>query len=235
MSGDIAKQFDGFARLREPFPPEQIGKLPRLTCKDCSKKSCQTHKKTKCKDCNAYISTAHIHLDYVGHASVTDRLLEVDPSWTWEPVAFEEDGTPKISTDLNGNPAFWIKLTVLEVTRYGVGTCDSGAFEGLKQLVSDALRNAAMRFGVALDLWSKEDLAKDDPEPQYASPEQLAELRTKAEQAGKPMTDILQAWKVDTEESLTVGQVAASVQRLDELAKAEETQVDQPTLVEKGW
>ena len=32
------------------------------------------------------------------------------------------------------------------------------AFEVHKQLISDALRNAAMRFGVALDLWSKEDL-----------------------------------------------------------------------------
>ena len=25
--------------------------------------------------------------DYVGHANVTDRLLEVDPEWTWSPVA----------------------------------------------------------------------------------------------------------------------------------------------------
>ena len=31
-------------------------------------------------------------------------------------------------------------------------------FELEKQLISDAIRNAAMRFGVALDLWAKEDL-----------------------------------------------------------------------------
>lgn len=115
--------------LREPFPPEAIGKLPK----------------------------AGTTLDYVGHAAVTDRLLRVDPEWTWEPVAWAIDGTPLWTAD-SGDAVMWIKLTVAGVTRYGVGICKSSAFELEKQLISDALRNAAMRFGVALDLWSKEDL-----------------------------------------------------------------------------
>lgn len=115
--------------LRVPFPPEQIGKLPK----------------------------AGTQLDYVGHAAVTDRLLAVDPEWSWEPMAFDADGGPMIRRD-GKEATLWIWLTVCGVRRPGVGSCLPNAFELEKQLVSDALRNAAMRFGVALDLWSKEDL-----------------------------------------------------------------------------
>ena len=70
-----------FAALRAPFPPEQLGKLPRVTCKACSdfRQQCDRHEKAMCDTCGSYISTKHIHLDYVGHADVTSRLLEVDP------------------------------------------------------------------------------------------------------------------------------------------------------------
>lgn len=115
--------------LREPFPDSAIGKLPR----------------------------AGITLDFVGHADVTDRLLAVDPEWTWEPVAFAEDGGPLIRND--GKVAtLWIKLTVCGVTRYGVGNEVPSKFDLEKLLISDALRNAAMRFGVALDLWRRGEL-----------------------------------------------------------------------------
>lgn len=118
------------AALRKPFPPEAIGKLPK----------------------------AGVKLDYVGHAAVTARLLEVDPEWSWEPVAFTEAGEPRIV--IAGKEAWlWIRLTVAGVTRLGVGVAPLASFELPKQLISDALRNAAMRFGVALDLWAKEDIS----------------------------------------------------------------------------
>lgn len=147
--------------LRAEFPPEAVGKLPRVTCRDCSDKNttCQKHKKEKCSVCGNWISTAHIHLDFVGHAGVTDRLLKVDPEWTWEPVAFDSEGAPLIQRTADGSK-LWIRLTVGGVTRYGVGI--ASGFELEKQLISDAIRNAAMRFGVALDLWSKEDLGHDE-------------------------------------------------------------------------
>lgn len=119
---------DQQAALREPFPPSAIGKLPR----------------------------GNIMLDYVGHAATTDRLLSVDPTWVWEPVAFDEDGLPAF----DGNGGLWIKLTVCGVTRYGYG--DAGGKKGplaVKEAIGDAIRNAAMRFGVALDLWAKEDIS----------------------------------------------------------------------------
>jgi hypothetical protein len=118
---------------------------------------CDKHSKVKCDICRNWITSAHIHLDFVGHAAVTDRLLRVDPEWTWEPVAFDEGGAPLIRMS-GGEASMWIWLNVCGVSRLGVGTASSDTSELPKQLISDALRNAAMRFGVALDLWSKEDL-----------------------------------------------------------------------------
>lgn len=117
------------AELRKEFPSTSIGKLPK----------------------------AGITLDYVGHATVTDRLLSVDPEWTWEPLALDADGAPLIRRGAK-ELTMWIRLTVCGVTRLGVGSVAVNAFDAEKQLVGDALRNAAMRFGVALDLWSKAEL-----------------------------------------------------------------------------
>jgi hypothetical protein len=93
---------------------------------------------------------AGMQLDYLGHAEVTRALLESDPFWFWEPMGVNEDGLPALDPISGG---LWIKLTVHGVTRPGYG--DSNADP--KQMISDAIRNAAMRFGVALSLWSKQE------------------------------------------------------------------------------
>lgn len=119
------------AKLREPFAPEQVGRMPR----------------------------GNIQLDYVGHANTTARLLNVDPEWTWEPVAYDAQGLPALVRTEQGQPVgLWIRLTVCGVTRLGYGSCMAGKADATKELIGDAIRNAAMRFGVALDLWSKEEL-----------------------------------------------------------------------------
>lgn len=123
--------------LRKVFPKSAIGHLPR----------------------------GGVMLEYVGHAATTDRLLQADPDWTWEPFSLDEHGLPAL--DSEGN--LWIRLTVCGVTRPGVGDGKTA-----KERIGDAIRNAAMRFGVALDLWAKEDLqsqngdepvARAQPEP----------------------------------------------------------------------
>ena len=95
----------------------------------------------------------------MGHAALTDRLLDVDVAWNWEPVAFNSDGLPAF--DRTGG--LWIRLTVNGVTRLGYGNADgkSGG-DAIKEIIGDALRNAAMRFGAALDLWHKGELHRDD-------------------------------------------------------------------------
>lgn len=150
-------------QLRAPFPDSQVGKLPRVYCRACSdnkqQKHCENHQLAQCRVCRNRITTAHLHLDYVGHAAVTKRLLEVDPTWNWEPQSFDQFGLPLV--DAEGG--MWIRLTVLGVTRLGYGTDTRPSHmkseDSVKILIGDALRNAALRFGVALDLWSKEDLS----------------------------------------------------------------------------
>lgn len=192
---------DATTKLREPFKPEAVGKLPRTTCKDCSNapsRCCNTHSKKECKDCGNYMTTAHIHLDYVGHAEVTDRLLTVDPGWTWEPLAYAPDGTPLVKKGVSGEWELWIKLTVDGVTRIGVGSVSTG-FDAEKQLIGDALRNAAMRFGVALDLWSKNELesAMDDTPiigPSAADPAREARAKFGDRVRGSVCRDAFKKW-----------------------------------------
>jgi len=119
-------------KLREPFPPEQIGKLPK----------------------------GGVTLDFIGHGYITARLLDVDPHWNWEPMALDDNGLPL----LDENGGLWIRLTVCGVTR--LGYCDAAGRKGpnaIKELIGDALRNAAMRFGAGLELWCKGD--PDAPQP----------------------------------------------------------------------
>lgn len=146
--------------LRKPFPKERIQKLP----------------------------TGGIQLDYVSHAWVTDRLLEVDPSWAWTPLAFDNDGLPKF--DSNGG--LWIELTVCGVTRYGYGEPQGrDKFDQTKGAIGNAIRNAAMRFGVALDLWARE-LPSTEPATKPAPVKQTEKVKpapaTKVEKL-KPVDD----------------------------------------------
>lgn len=155
----------GLDLLREPFPPHQISKLPKPTKAQTEEVKANFRAGIRCQLCGAWHHPDVVHLDYVGHAALTSRLLDADPNWVWEPVAFR-DGLPAF--DHTGG--LWIKLTVCGVTRLGYGHAagksnqDPGARE--KEVIGDALRNAAMRFGAALDLWHKGDLhgtgAEDD-------------------------------------------------------------------------
>lgn len=163
-------------RLRAPFPPEAVGKLPRITCKDCRDRKCTTHKPTNCRTCNAYIGK-HIHLDYVGHAHVRERLLNVDPGWNWEPLAYDQNGLPAV----DGNGGMWIRLTVGGVSRLGYGDAPGKrGGDAVKEVIGDALRNAGQSFGIALDLWKKEPagVVHDEPSRQVErSPQVSAEQR----------------------------------------------------------
>ena len=145
----------GLALLREPFPAHQISKLPKPT-KFQTDDVRQNYKNgIRCEICGGWHHPKVVHLDYVGHAALTDRLLDCDPAWNWEPVAVAEDGSPKF--DAGGG--LWINLTVCGVTRLGYGAAEgkSGG-DAIKEIIGDGLRNAAMRFGAALDLWHKGDL-----------------------------------------------------------------------------
>lgn len=149
----------GLLKLREKFPDAVISKLPKETKKQSEERRAGNNIEWKCQVCGGMHHKNATHLDYVGHAALTDRLLDVDPEWSWEPVAFGPNGLPQL--DQNGG--LWIRLTVLGVTRLGYGDADGKTGgNAIKEAIGDALRNAGMRFGAALDLWHKGDLHADD-------------------------------------------------------------------------
>jgi hypothetical protein len=99
---------------------------------------------------------AGMQLDFVGHADVTKMLIEIDPEWTWEPTAFDINGLPAYRVE-NGmaHMAGW--LTVQGVRRLGIGSVMHNKPDLLKELISDFIRNSAMRFGICLALWTKQE------------------------------------------------------------------------------
>lgn len=102
-------------------------------------------------------------LDFIGHARITQWLLEIDPLWSIEPVAFDEAGLPaRVKHGNMVQAGFW--MTLCGHRRYCVGSAEDRKSDIGKELVSDAIRNGAMRFGLALDLWSKLPLG-EEPEP----------------------------------------------------------------------
>jgi len=133
------------AALRKPFPASEISKLPATAKRPA--------------------------LDYVSHAAVTNRLIDAAPGWTYtvEPVVVHggiEDGK-FVTNDFGGGlphvVAVFGSMTIGGVTRQEVGAVDSFSSYGqeLKEAISDFIRRGAMRFGVALDLWAKEDLTSE--------------------------------------------------------------------------
>ena len=165
--------------MRTPFPAHQISKLPKPTKAQTDEVKADYKKGIRCTVCGAWHHPNVVHLDYVGHAALTDRLLDVDANWTWEPVAMDSSGLPAIDKD----GGLWIRLTVLGVTRLGYGDAQGKTGgDAMKERIGDALRNAAMRFGAALDLWHKGDLhiADDDgnaasKKPEPAKPRKISE------------------------------------------------------------
>lgn len=230
MSAELARQANlptiepvkpqGLELLRAPFAPNQISKLPKPTKQQTEMVRADYKIGIRCTLCGAWHHPQVAHLDYVGHAALTDRLLEADLHWNWEPVAVTEHGLPM----LDAQGGLWIRLTVCGVTRYGYGsaapknTGDPG--DTIKELIGDALRNAAMRFGAALDLWHKGSLhaeaeeVENQPEP-LATAEQISALCDYAE------TDFLRegqkAWLKAAQGKITQSEAAYVLKKCREL------------------
>lgn len=171
----------GLDLMRAPFEPNQISKLPKPTKRQTDEVKADFSKGIRCDLCGGWHHPKVVHLDYVGHAALTDRLLDCDPNWNWEPVAFDERGSPAV----DNNGGMWIRLTVCDQTRLGYGSADGKkGGDAVKELIGDALRNAAMRFGAALDLWHKGDLHVDDePEPEQKPQQRKPDPKPSQQQA----------------------------------------------------
>ena len=102
-----------------------------------------------------------ITLDFVGHAEINRILIDVDVNWNWSPVEFV-NGRPAIN-ETNGMATMWGYLSILGKTMLGVGSVRSDKPDLDKELIGDFLRNASMRFGICLSLWSKSEWEEHPP------------------------------------------------------------------------
>ena len=185
---------DGLQILREPFPENQIGFLPKGSK---AQMTCSNDEKRNCKICGGWHHPKLIHLSYVGHAALTDRLLDADLRWGWEPLAFTPEGLPLFDND----GGLWIKLTVCGLTRLGYGNAEKSQYKEIgsriKEVIGDCLRNAAMRFGAALELWHKGELHQDDL-PNHDKPE----IKIIGQNKVKHINDLLEESKSNKEKFL---------------------------------
>jgi hypothetical protein len=112
-------------------------------------------------------------LSFVGHADTQKALTEIDSSWSLEPVAFDEYGLPAFRVE-NGMAHMGAWLTIHGVRRLGIGSVQASKPDLYKELMSDAIRNCAMRHNVYLSLWTKNEWEELDhapspkPQPQPA-------------------------------------------------------------------
>ena len=120
-----------------------------------------------------------MQLDFVGHADITRILIEIDPMWSWEPCGWV-NGRPHVHVE-NGMATMWARLTVHGKPMLGVGSVRADKAELDKELVGDFLRNAAMRFGISLALWTKQEWEDLGSKPVTPAKKQPAKAKAVAQ------------------------------------------------------
>jgi len=129
-----------------------------------------------------------VQLDFVGHADITRILIEIDPHWRLVPIAWD-NGRPAMNI-VNDMATMWFELTLLGTSRLAIGTAKSNAQDQDKIIYGDALRNGAMRFGISLNLWTKNEWEDLDHNPAPSKPRSTATASApeQAPKQAKPKT-----------------------------------------------
>lgn len=124
-------------------------------------------------------------VDYVEWHVVADILDRVAPEWSH---------AVKNIVQIGGLVAVTASITIAGVTREGVGTGEAIDEKGIKKAEHDALKRAAVKFGIARELYRKDDeeasspAKSDDPVARTLSdlvtPKQLVAIRAIASATG---------------------------------------------------
>jgi hypothetical protein len=140
-------------------------------------------------------------LDFVGHADITRILIEIDPHWRLVPIAWD-NGRPAMHV-VNGMVTCWFEMTLLGTARLAVGTAKENTPDCDKIVYGDALRNGAMRYGISLSLWTKQEWEDLNTHPASApAPRQTG-------QSAKPAPKAEASAPVDLDTPLTEDQISA--------------------------
>lgn len=249
VEGVTLEQWDRLTwsqKLRWPFPTDLVCYRPQPWCKACGEaksRVCGDHKKQWCDTCRQSLTEAHADLAYIGHADVTERLDLVDPEWSWRPMNYSVPdelmntavmtGPALLEKVLQAHPprydndgGLWIELMIhndegKEITRLGYGDAPGKrGSSAIKEIIGDALRNAAMRYGVARYLWSRSDIA-------LAKSGQPSRKREPANRKAQPVRPRNQGPRSDTPSpAQVIAQTAYEYSKQDSGKTIEELRVD---------
>ena len=90
----------------------------------------------------------NVHMvEYIEWHTVADILDRVAPNWTH---------SVKDIRPIGGIMTVTVAITIDGITREGIGTGRAGSETGIKKAEHDALKRAAVKFGIARDLYKKE-------------------------------------------------------------------------------
>jgi hypothetical protein len=101
----------------------------------------------------------NVHMvDYIEWHEVANILDRVCPRWSFEVKEMRVIGQTMVMT---------VRLTIEGVSREGVGCGHADTEMGIKKAEHDALKRAAVKFGIARELYYKEELSAPAPQGQY--------------------------------------------------------------------
>ena len=104
-------------------------------------------------------------VEYIEWHTVADILDEVAPNWTHSVKDIRPIGNIMTVT---------VAITIDGITREGIGTGRAGSETGIKKAEHDALKRAAVKFGIARDLYKKENEVPESADTSQNSVDHVA-------------------------------------------------------------
>jgi hypothetical protein len=138
-------------------------------------------------------------------------------------VGNDDNGSPIVDRNAEGRPiGMWIRLTIFDQGRIGYGAVEPNERRSdgdlIKEIIGDGIRNAAMRFGVALNLWSKNDLESAAPAPS-AQDHVLTQAKGWSKAKRDKIKQVLSIRGIIDENATTFDQFAEQVGKHPEVAR----------------
>jgi hypothetical protein len=181
------------------------------------------------------------YVDYVEWHTVADILDETAPNWNHAVKDIRQIGDIFTVT---------VAITIDGVTREGIGTGTADSELGIKKAEHDALKRAAVKFGIARDLYKKEsDVIERDgavsPQQQndgggfpsnpiakslgdLVTAKQLGMIRALAREAGIDVEEECQSVLNCKTDELSKKAASSFIQHLQDAQRQHDVQINQP-------
>jgi hypothetical protein len=180
------------------------------------------------------------YVDYVEWHTVADILDETAPNWNHAVKDIRQIGDIFTVT---------VAITIDGITREGIGTGTADSELGIKKAEHDALKRAAVKFGIARDLYKKESdvIERDGAVPAQAQTDggfpsnpiakslgdlvtakQLGMIRALAREAGIDVEEECQSVLNCKTDELSKKAASSFIQHLQDMQRQHDVQINQP-------